>query len=89
MYEFSKYMLSSYQSNFYWTKADRLMHDASLKGKRWKGRDGLVSTSVLVLEFLEQLLRQNQNRRLTRDDRPIDFISYIFHAIDSLRSTIA
>ena len=41
------------------------------------------------VEFLEQLLRQNQNRRLTRDDRPIDFISYIFHAIDSLRSTIA
>ncbi len=39
------------------------------------------------LEFAEQLLRQNQNRRLTRDDTTLDFLLYIFDAIDLLRIT--
>jgi hypothetical protein len=41
-----------------------------------------------LIEFTEQLLRQNQNRRLTRDDATIDFIMYIFEAIDLLRLTV-
>ena len=41
-----------------------------------------------ALDFLEQLFRQNQNRRLTRDDRIFDFILYIFDAIDLLRHTV-
>jgi len=39
------------------------------------------------LEFVEQLLRQNQNRRLSRDDSTLDFLLYIFDAIDLLRLT--
>jgi len=38
-------------------------------------------------KFVEQLLRQNQNRRLTRDDSTLDFLLYIFDAIDLLRLT--
>ncbi len=40
------------------------------------------------LEFFEQLLRQNQNRRLTRDDTTLDFLLYIFDAIELLRLTV-
>ena len=40
------------------------------------------------LEFIGQLLRQNQNRRLTRDDTTLDFLLYIFDAIDLLRLTV-
>jgi len=42
---------------------------------------------VFFLEFVEQLIRQNQNRRLTRDDPTLDFLLYIFDAIDLLRLT--
>ncbi|CAF3648439.1 unnamed protein product [Rotaria sordida] len=56
IYEFSKYMLHSYNSNHYWNKAERLKREESLK------------------KFNEQLLRQNQNRRLTRDDTTLDFL---------------
>ncbi|CAM4918443.1 unnamed protein product [Rotaria socialis] len=71
IFEFSKYMLHSYQSNHYWNRAERLKREEPLK------------------KFVEQLLRQNQNRRLTRDDTTLDFLLYIFDAIDLLRLTIA
>lgn len=67
--EFSHLMYPSYQSTHYWTKADRLMTETTLK------------------DFLEQLVKQNQNRRLSRDETTLDFILYIFDAIDLLRST--
>ncbi|CAF3509463.1 unnamed protein product [Rotaria sp. Silwood1] len=70
IYEFSKYMLHSYNSNYYWNKADRLKREEPLK------------------KFNEQLLRQNQNRRLARDDTTLDFLLYIFDAIDLLRLTV-
>ncbi|CAF3106777.1 unnamed protein product [Rotaria sp. Silwood2] len=70
IYEFSKYMLHSYNSNYYWNKADRLKREEPLK------------------KFNEQLLKQNQNRRLARDDTTLDFLLYIFDAIDLLRVTI-
>lgn len=83
-------MLTSYQSTLYWNKADRLTHDASLKGKHHCLPDCLdFNLSVhFALDFLEQLFSQNQNRRLTRDDRTFDFILYIFDAIDLLRHTV-
>lgn len=70
-YEFSKFMIASFQSDSLWNKADRLSKESSLK------------------DFLEQLTKQNQNRRLSRDDQMSDFILYIFDAIDLLRSTVA
>ena len=33
IYDFSKLMLNAYQSTNYWTKADRLMREKSLKGR--------------------------------------------------------
>lgn len=39
------------------------------------------------LGFLEQLLRQNSNRHVSRDHPTIDFLVYIFDAIDLLRTT--
>ncbi|UJR08301.1 hypothetical protein I4U23_012572 [Adineta vaga] len=67
--DFSKSMLPSYHSTYYWNKAERLTREEPSK------------------KFLEQLLRQNQNRRLSRDDSTLDFLLYIFDAIDLLRST--
>ncbi|CAF1366243.1 unnamed protein product [Adineta ricciae] len=71
MCEFSKLMLNSYHSTYYWNKAESLSCERSLK------------------EFTEQLLRQNQNRRLSRDDTTLDFILYIFDAIELLRLSVA
>ncbi|CAF0725833.1 unnamed protein product [Rotaria sordida] len=71
IYDFSKLMLNSYYSTYYWNKAESLMHEKPLK------------------EFIEQLLKQNQNRRLTRDDTTLDFILYIFDAIELLRLSVA
>ncbi|UJR37946.1 hypothetical protein I4U23_030631 [Adineta vaga] len=71
IYDFSKYMLSSYHSTLYWNKADSLSREKPLK------------------EFTEQLLKQNQNRRLSRDDTTLDFILYIFDAIELLRLSVA
>jgi hypothetical protein len=34
IYDFSKYMLNSYHSNYYWNKAERLMREESFKGKK-------------------------------------------------------
>ncbi|CAF1137276.1 unnamed protein product [Adineta steineri] len=70
LHDFSKYMINSYYSTYYWNKAERLTRDEPSK------------------KFLEQLIRQNQNRRLTRDDTTFDFLLYIFDAIDLLRLTV-
>lgn len=69
--EFSKLMLNSYHSMDYWTKAESLMKERSLK------------------EFTEQLLKQNQNRRLTRDGTTLDYLLYIFDSIELLRLSVA
>jgi hypothetical protein len=71
IYDFSKFMLSSYNSTYYWNKAEGLTREKTLK------------------EFIEQLLKQNQNRRLSRDDTTLDFILYIFDAIELLRLSVA
>ncbi|CAF1089238.1 unnamed protein product [Adineta ricciae] len=71
MCEFSKLMLNSYHSTYYWNKAESLSCERSLK------------------EFTEQLLKQNQNRRLSRDDTTLDFVLYIFDAIELLRLSVA
>lgn len=42
-----------------------------------------------LLEFIEQLLKQNQNRRLSRDDTTLDFLLYIFDSIELLRLSVA
>jgi hypothetical protein len=65
--EFSKMMLNSYHSTYFWNKAERLLRDKPLK------------------DFTEQLQKQNQNRRLTRDETTLDFVLYIFDAIELLR----
>jgi hypothetical protein len=36
--------------------------------------------------FVEQLSRQNPNRHLSRDNSTLDFLLYIFDAIDLLRT---
>lgn len=46
-------------------------------------------SSPLKLEFTEQLRKQNQNRRLSRDDPTIDFLLYMFDAIELLRVSMA
>ncbi|CAF1637404.1 unnamed protein product [Rotaria magnacalcarata] len=71
MFGFSKSMLNSYYSTYYWNKAESLMREKPLK------------------EFIEQLLKQNQNRHLTRDDTTLNFILYIFDAIELLRLSVA
>jgi hypothetical protein len=71
IYEFSKLMLNSYNSTYYWNKAESLMREKALK------------------EFIEQLLKQNQNRRLSRDDTTLDFLLYIFDSIELLRLSVA
>jgi hypothetical protein len=71
VYEFSKLMLNSYHSTYYWNKAESLMREKPLK------------------EFTEQLLKQNQNRRLSRDDTTLDFLLYIFDSIELLRLSVA
>jgi hypothetical protein len=48
-----------------------------------------MKISLISLEFTEQLLKQNQNRRLSRDDTTLDFILYIFDAIELLRLSVA
>jgi hypothetical protein len=64
-------MLNSYNSTYYWNKAESLMREKALK------------------EFIEQLLKQNQNRRLSRDDTTLDFLLYIFDSIELLRLSVA
>jgi len=71
LYDFSKVMLSSYYSTYYWNKAERLTRDKTLK------------------DFTEQLLKQNQNRHLSRDDPPLEFLLYMFDAIELLRVSVA
>jgi hypothetical protein len=71
IYDFSKLMLNSYNSTYYWNKAESLMREKPLK------------------EFTEQLLKQNQNRRLSRDDITLNFILYIFDSIELLRLSVA
>ena len=39
IYEFSKHMLTSYHSNCYWNKAERLLREESSKSKREVHRD--------------------------------------------------
>jgi hypothetical protein len=36
IYDFSKYMLNSYHSNYYWNKAERLTREEPLKSKQTK-----------------------------------------------------
>jgi len=67
LFEFSKNMFNSYQSNSYWQKAERLIREEPCK------------------KFLEQLSRQTSLRRLSRDDPTLDFLLYIFEAIELLR----
>ena len=43
----------------------------------------------MSLEFTEQLLKQNQNRRLNRDDTTLDFILHVLNAIELLRLSTA
>ena len=88
MYDFSKFMLASYHSTQYWNKAESLSREKPLKGKRRKRVASSLFLS-LCLEFVEQLLKQNQNRRLSRDDTTLDFILYIFDAIELLRLSVA
>ncbi|CAF0753789.1 unnamed protein product [Adineta steineri] len=54
----------------------------------WNKAESLMREKPLK-EFTEQLLKQNQNRRLSRDDTTLDFILYIFDAIELLRLSVA
>ena len=79
-------MLNSYQSNCYWIKAERLTREEPTKSKITI--DILFLNHILFnLGFVEQLTRQNQNRHLSRDYSTLDFLLYIFDAIDLLRTT--
>jgi hypothetical protein len=85
-------MLNSYHSNYYWNKAERLMREEPTKSKRKKKKFYFrvkIFFFFFHLEFAEQLLRQNQKRSLTRDGPTLDFLLYIFYAIDLLRLTNA
>ena len=90
IYDFSKFMLNSYNSTYYWNKAESLMREKPLKGILNK-KISLFGFEIffILLEFTEQLLKQNQNRRLSRDDTTLDFILYIFDAIELLRLSVA
>lgn len=76
-------MLPAYQSTYYWNKAERLTREEPSKSKAAARARAHVVRSIS--EFLEQLLRQNQNQRLSRDDSTLNFLLYIFDAIDLLR----
>ncbi|CAF0742781.1 unnamed protein product [Didymodactylos carnosus] len=51
----------------------------------WNKIDRYTNDSRTLKEFVEQLQRQNSNRRLSRDDNPHDYIMYIFNAIELMR----
>lgn len=94
LHDFSKLMLSSYYSTYYWNKAERLMREKPLKGQCdcceccMNERMSLLFSSFSI-DFTEQLLKQNQNRHLSRDDPPLEFLLYMFDAIELLRVSVA
>lgn len=77
-------MLNAYQSNVYWQKAEHLFREESCRSKTRKQSNNIRSF-VSCLDFLEQLTRQISPRRLSRDDPTLDFLLYIFEAIELLR----
>jgi hypothetical protein len=81
-------MLNSYHSNCYWNKAERFTREEPTKSKRRKNFICFFFLYQLIdiLGFVEQLSRQNPNRHLSRDNSTLDFLLYIFDAIDLLRT---
>ena len=69
------------------------MRDKTLKGKSCDQSISACSFALgslsLVEDFTEQLLKQNQNRHLSRDDPPLEFLLYMFDAIELLRVSVA
>lgn len=54
----------------------------------WNKAESLMKEKSLK-EFTEQLLKQNQNRRLSRDGTTLDYLLYIFDSIELLRLSVA
>lgn len=64
------------------------MSDPSLKGRSsFILSFPFLSIFRFLLDFLEQLRRQYPNRRLSRDEPIVEFILYIFDAIELFRWT--